>query len=101
MRKYLAILALAVALTPVPPALAGVRVYVNVRPPAPIVEVRPVAPGPLHVWIPGYHRWDGHAHVWVTGRWDLPPAHYRTWVGGHWVHHPHNGWYWVEGHWRR
>jgi len=83
-----------------PLASAG-RVYVEVAPPAAVVEVRTVAPGPHHVWIEGYHRWDGRAYAWVPGRWELPPAHYSAWVAGHWVHHEHNGWYWVEGHWHR
>lgn len=101
MRKYLRILALAaLALVPLP-AWAGVRVYVRVGPPAPIVEVRGTAPSARHVWIPGFHRWDGNAHVWVPGRWELPPAHRKAWVAGHWVHDRRHGWYWVEGYWRR
>jgi len=35
------------------PASASTRVYVRVGPPAPIVEVRPVAPGPRYVWVKG------------------------------------------------
>jgi hypothetical protein len=23
--------------------------------------------------LPGYHNWDGHAYVWVPGRWEVPP----------------------------
>ncbi len=80
------------------PALAA-RVYVKVAPPAPITEVRVVAPGPGHIWIPGFHRWDGRAYIWTPGRWDLPPRPGVAWVAGHWRHARH-GWYWVEGHWR-
>jgi YXWGXW repeat-containing protein len=80
------------------PALAA-RVYIKIAPPAPIAEVRVVAPGPGHVWIPGFHRWDGRAYIWVPGRWDLPPRPGVVWVTGHWRHHRH-GWYWVEGRWR-
>jgi hypothetical protein len=102
MRRYLAVVALGLSLlAPAARVDADTRVYVRVGPPAAIVETRPVAPGPRHIWIAGYHRWDGQNYVWVPGHWDLPPAHYRTWVPGHWVHHQHNGWYWVEGHWRR
>ena len=102
MRKYLPLVAFAVlTLLPAAPASAGTRVYVRIGPPAPVVETRVVAPGPHHVWIAGYHRWDGRAYVWVPGRWELPPASYRTWVPGHWVHHGHEGYYWVDGHWRR
>jgi hypothetical protein len=90
---------LATALAPAT-AQAGARVYVRVGPPAAVVEVRTAAPSARHVWIGGYHRWDGNAYVWAPGRWELPPAGHNAWVAGHWSHHASNGWYWVEGHWR-
>lgn len=75
------------------------EVVVRVGPPAPIVE-RPIArPGPDHVWIAGYHRWDGNAYVWVPGRWELPPRPHARWVAHRWVRR-HGGWVMVEGHWR-
>ena len=80
------------------PALAD-PIYVKIAPPAPIVEARVVAPGPDYVWIPGFHRWDGRAYVWVAGRWDRPPRPHAVWVAGHWRHH-RNGWYWIEGRWK-
>jgi hypothetical protein len=79
-------------------ARAG-RLYVRVPPPPLTVEVRGVAPGPEHVWIEGYHRWDGDRYVWVPGHWDRRPRAGAAWVAGHWGHDRH-GWYWVEGHWR-
>jgi hypothetical protein len=100
MKRILVAAALTALLAP-PLAWARARVYVRVAPPAPIVEVRAVAPSPRHVWVAGYHRWNGAAYVWVPGRWELPPAESRAWVAGHWAHHASNGWYWVEGHWRR
>jgi hypothetical protein len=75
------------------------RVFVRVGPPAPIVEVRAVAPGPHFVWIAGYHRWDGRAYAWVPGRWAAPPRARAVWVPGRWVHE-RRGWYFVDGHWR-
>ncbi len=81
------------------PAAAGTRVYVRIGPPAAVVETRVAAPGPRHVWVAGYHRWNGQAYVWVPGRWTLPPAHRHKWVAGHWAH-SRSGWYWVDGHWR-
>src|SRR5215510_11926607 len=91
MKRYLGIVVLAaVTLGPASAASAGERVYVRVGPPAAVVGTRVVAPGPRHVWIAGYHRWDGAAYVWVPGRWELPPAHRHAWVPGHWVHHAHN-----------
>lgn len=82
------------------PALGG-YVYVQVAPPAPIVEVRPPAPSHAHVWIGGYHSWNGSAYVWTPGRWDVPPRPHARWVAGRWHHHHRRGWYWIEGHWRR
>src|SRR5262245_37593952 len=100
MNRYLSFIAFAAALLFVAPApRAATRVSVRIGPPAPIVETRSGAPGPHHVWIAGYHRWDGRAYVWVPGRWELPPAHYHAWVPGHWVHHQKHGWYWADGHW--
>ena len=78
----------------------GAPVYVKVAPPARRVEVRVVAPSPKHIWIGGFHRWDGTAYVWVPGRYELPPRHGQVWVSGHWTHHKHHGHYWVEGHWK-
>jgi hypothetical protein len=75
------------------------RIYVRIAPPAPIVEVRTVAPSPRHVWVEGYHRWDGKVYVWVPGRWSVPPRHAAVWVPPHWVHHK-RGWYFVGGRWR-
>ena len=75
------------------------RVYVRVGPPAPIYEVRTVAPGPGYIWVEGYHRWDGRAYVWINGRWAMPPRPRAVWVGGHWDRNSH-GYFWVDGRWR-
>lgn len=80
------------------PALAA-RIYVSIAPPAPLAEVRVVAPAPRMVWIAGFHRWDGRAYVWVPGHWVRPPRAGAVWVAPHWVHHA-RGWYFVEGRWR-
>jgi hypothetical protein len=77
----------------------GEEVVVKVRPPKEVIETRVAAPGPGHVWIGGYHRWDGNAYVWVPGRWERPPREHAVWVRHRWVHR-HGGWVLVEGHWR-
>ena len=56
-------------------------------------------PSRNHVWIAGYHDWDGNAYVWTQGRWEQPPRPHAHWVAHHWVHH-RGGWVLVEGHWR-
>jgi hypothetical protein len=78
---------------------AYAEVVVRVAPPALIVEQRTVAPSPNHVWISGYHRWDGNAYVWVPGRWEVPPRPHAVWVAPRWVHR-HGGYVFVEGRWR-
>ena len=51
----------------VSPASAGPQIYVNIGPPAHVVEVRPVVRAG-YVWQDGYYRWNGHRYVWVGGR---------------------------------
>jgi hypothetical protein len=80
-------------------ASAAARVYIRVGPPAPIVERRSVAPGPRHVWVPGFYRYEPRGYVWVPGQWAVPPRARAAWVPGHWIHE-RRGWYFVEGHWR-
>jgi len=75
------------------------RLYVRIGPPAPVYEVRSVAPGPGYVWIEGYHRWDGNGYLWVTGRWERPPHVRAVWVPGHWDHDG-RGYFWIDGRWR-
>ncbi len=80
---------------------ANAQVYVRIGPPPPRHEVIVTRPSPRHVWVAGYHRWDGRAYVWVPGAWTVPPQpYYHRWVAGHWRETPH-GWIWVEGHWAR
>jgi hypothetical protein len=76
-----------------------VRVYVPVPPPPAPREVIGVAPSHRHAWVNGYHRWDGHAYVWVPGRWAVRPHARARWAPGHWERHQ-RGWYWVDGRWR-
>ena len=74
-------------------------VFVRIGPPRPVVERRLAAPSRDHVWVGGYHRWDGNAYVWTPGRWEMPPRRRARWVPHHWVHRK-GGWVLVEGHWR-
>jgi hypothetical protein len=80
-------------------AAVRARLYVQVGPPAPVVERVVVAPGPGYVWTPGYYRWDGRAYVWMPGRHVLPPRPHAVWVPGHWGHE-RRGFFWIDGHWR-
>jgi hypothetical protein len=78
---------------------AAANVVVVIAPPHAVYERRPPPPSHTHVWVSGYHRWDGHAYAWAPGRWEQPPPRHRHWVAHHWTHQKH-GWVLVEGHWR-
>ncbi len=80
-------------------AAAG-RVYLQIGPPVPIVEVRTVSPGVGFVWVGGYHRWSGDRYLWVGGHWERPPYPRAYWVVPQWRHSRH-GWYAAGGYWRR
>ena len=78
---------------------AAAQVVVRVAPPRAIVETRGPAPSRDHVWVSGYHRWDGHAYGWTPGRWEMPPRPHARWVGHHYVRR-NGGYVLVEGRWR-
>ncbi len=89
-----------VVYVPAQPAPAAGPVVVEQTPPAPQVEVLPVAPGPDYVWMGGY--WSlgaGGGWVWVGGHYGLRPRPYAVWVGGHWARRG-RGYVWAAGHWR-
>jgi hypothetical protein len=79
-------------------AFAG-EVVVRIAPPRILVEKRGPPPSRNHVWVNGYHRWDGNAYNWTPGSWQEPPRHGSHWVAHHWSHQ-RDGWVMVEGHWR-
>jgi hypothetical protein len=68
--------------------------------PAVVVETQPPPPSPEHVWIVGYHRWDGptHRYVWIPGRYERRPHPGAQWKPAHWE--PRGGRHvWIEGNW--
>jgi hypothetical protein len=75
------------------------EVMVGIAPPHAVIERRVSRPGPDYVWVSGYHRWDGNAYVWSSGRWEQPPRRHAHWVAHRW-RHQRGGWVLVEGHWR-
>jgi hypothetical protein len=79
--------------------VSAAEVIVKVAPPHAIVEKRGEAPSKEHVWIAGYHNWDGHAYVWVPGRWERPPRPHAVWVAHTWKKRG-DGYVMVEGHWK-
>ena len=78
---------------------SAAEIVVKVKPPAIKVEHRSARPSRQHVWVGGYHRWDGNAYAWEPGRWEVPPREHAVWVGPRWEHR-HDGYVFVEGRWR-
>jgi hypothetical protein len=85
---------------PAPPAAQAEIVVEGAPPPppAPEHEVVPASPGVEFVWVPGYHRWDGHRYVWTHGRYEHRPHANARWKGAHWEPRGHAH-VWVEGNW--
>ena len=83
---------------PMPPPPVA-EVIVAREPPAPIVEVIPLAPSPNHVWIAGFWSWREGKHVWVAGHYVMRLHPHAVWVTGRWERRP-LGWVWIEGFWR-
>jgi hypothetical protein len=74
-------------------------IVVKVAPPRAVVEHREARPSPQHVWIAGYHRWDGNAYAWEKGHWEVPPRAHAKWVAPRW-NHRRDGYVFAEGFWR-
>jgi WXXGXW repeat (2 copies) len=76
----------------------AVGISVRVAPPALPVYTQPVAPGPGHLWTPGYWAWNDDAgYYWVPGTWVVAPVG-LLWTPGYW------GWAdgaygWHRGYW--
>ena len=57
--------------------------------------------GPQFTKVSGcaYHRWDGKAYGWETGRWEKPPRARAKWVAPRYTRR-HDGYVYTEGRWR-
>jgi len=55
-------------------------------PPVARVEVIPVAPSARHFWQHGYWGWNGAAHYWVPGRYEMMRPGYG-WAEPRWVNY--------------
>jgi len=96
MRKLILTALFGFALGMVP---AQAELVIKVRPPISIRERRTVRPTREHVWVNGYHTWDGNAYAWQSGRWERPPHAHAVWVAPRYRHR-HGGYVYAEGYWR-
>jgi hypothetical protein len=75
------------------------EVVVDEDPPAPLIEVQTVAPGPDFVWVGGEWVWGGGRWGWQAGHWDRPIHPGAVWVPGRYAYHNghhvyvHGGWH--------
>jgi hypothetical protein len=95
MKKFLTTGLLALALVA---TYAPAEVVLRIGPPAPVVEHPGPPPSARHVWVGGYHRWDGRRYVWVPGGYVIPPRPRAIWVPAHYDARP-GGYVFVPGHW--
>jgi hypothetical protein len=78
---------------------AQAQTVITVRPPKVQVEHRGARPSREHVWVGGYHKWNGNSYAWEPGRWEKAPRPHAVWVAPRY-NHTRNGYVFVEGHWR-
>jgi hypothetical protein len=81
------------------PAANADVVVVRVAPPPPRDEVVPPARDG-YVWTPGYWRWNGHRHVWVSGKY-VRARHGYHWREPVWAQVDHGRWRLERGRWER
>ena len=74
---------------------------VLVAPPAPRVEIVPVAPSPASFWVAGYwgYAGEGPGYAWHEGRWEGARPGYG-WRHARWRHEG-GRWHFAPGHWYR
>jgi hypothetical protein len=83
----------------VAPAPAPTTIVITSAPPPPRREVRGHRPGRGYVWVGGYWGFEHGHHVWVPGRWVVPPHRHGHWHAPRWERR--GGTYvFIEGHWR-
>lgn len=99
MKKYLLKCIMLIALA-ISFSAADAQFFIKIRPMAPVIRVRPLAPSPRHVWVSGEYVWRGNEYVYTDGYWAEPPFPGRRWIEGHWKN-GRRGWVWVPGHWKR
>lgn len=90
---------MAVLITATASSCSSQRLVVRTRPAAPVLVVRPAAPGPGYIWVGGDWLWQGGRYVYREGYW-APPRRGNRYAAGYWKR-SRGGWFWVPGRWRR
>lgn len=98
MKKYVLNFSLIIAIIFTFSSCGPGAVVVKTRPQPP-VYVRPVAPGPSHVWVDGDWVWRGNQYVYKQGYWATPRYRNAVYIPGHWQA-TRRGEHWVPGHWK-
>jgi hypothetical protein len=72
----------------------SVGIRIGPPPPARVVRVQPLSPGPEWVWVQGYWYPAGNHYRWHDGYWTRPPYPSAVWVAPH-----HDGERFFNGYW--
>jgi hypothetical protein len=72
----------------------SIGIVIGPPPPARVVRVVPVRPGPEFIWVEGYWYPVGHHYRWHAGYWTRPP-----YAGARWVGPRHDGERFFGGYW--
>ena len=78
---------------------ATAQIVIKLRPPAPVVKIRPAIPAPGHVWVNGGYTWRSGKYIYSDGYWVKPPKGRHHWTDGKWKR-KRGGWVWIPGRWR-
>ena len=56
------------------------------------------SPAPARVWVPAHWGLSGDKHLWVSGKWTVPPFADWVWIAPRTAWNG-SGWVWEEGQW--
>jgi hypothetical protein len=62
-------------------AQVSIGITIGTPPPLRVLRVRPVSPGPDHIWVDGYWYPVGNHYKWHDGYWTRVPYPAARWVG--------------------
>ena len=78
------IIAFAVFIFGVVPALSQVTIFVDAAPPPLPVYEQPACPDDGYLWSPGYWAYGDYGYYWVPGTWVQPPQAGLLWTPAYW-----------------
>jgi len=81
-------------------SLAACKVGLRQRPPSSVVEVMPLPPSAVHVWVPGHYVYRRNSYVWNQGIYRAPPRGKTVWNQGRYNQNKRGYYRYKSGTWR-